>query len=90
MLYYVEACPNSVHHPNEDQYLFARMRERSPSAASLNDELHQQHHDGEAKLNEIRIALGHRETEVTGAAGALGDAVDRFAGRPLYFSISGC
>lgn len=79
MLYYVEAFPDSVHHPNEDRYLFARVRDRSPTAAPVLEELERQHHDGPAKLNDIRIALGHYEAGVSGASAALVTAVDRFA-----------
>lgn len=79
MIYYVEAYPDSIHHPNEDQYLFARVRERSPTSSDLLDELVRQHRDGESKLNDVRVALGHYEAGVTGAPSALVLAVDRFA-----------
>jgi hemerythrin-like domain-containing protein len=79
MIHYVEAYPDAVHHPNEDTYLFARLRERSPDAIPLLDELQQQHKDGEAKLAAIRLALGRYEAGVSGASAALATAVDSFA-----------
>jgi hemerythrin-like domain-containing protein len=79
MVYYVEAFTDAVHHPHEDRYLFARVRDRSPAAVPVLEELERQHHDGPARLNDIRIALGHYEAGVSGASAALVAAVGKFA-----------
>lgn len=79
MLYYIEAYPDKLHHPKEDHEFFPRLRARSADAATLIEELERQHHESQARLNEVRIALAHHEAGVAGALDALAAAVDRYA-----------
>ena len=43
IVHYIEAFPVAVHHPKEDEYLFARLRERAPHLVAELDELESQH-----------------------------------------------
>ncbi|HEU0202636.1 MAG TPA: hemerythrin domain-containing protein [Burkholderiaceae bacterium] len=79
MLYYIEAYPDRLHHPKEEQFIFSRLRERSPAAVALIDELHRQHEAGADEIAQLRTALGHFEAGVPGAQAALRAAVQRYA-----------
>ena len=57
MFRYIEAFPERLHHPKEDEYLFARLRLRRPDAAPLLDRLHAEHEQGRAKFAELKAAL---------------------------------
>jgi nucleotide-binding universal stress UspA family protein/hemerythrin-like domain-containing protein len=43
MVRYIAAFPVALHHPKEDEYLFRRLRERSPAVNAELDELERQH-----------------------------------------------
>ena len=57
MFRYIEAFPERLHHPKEDEYLFARLRLRRPEAAPLLDRLHAEHEQGRVKFAELQAAL---------------------------------
>lgn len=57
MLHYIEAFPEKLHHPKEDEYLFRALRTRSPDAAAIIDELQAEHVAGRRLINELRQAL---------------------------------
>jgi len=57
MLDYLQAFPETLHHPKEDQYLFRRLRERCPQSKDLLDELEAQHVSGAKALANLRVAL---------------------------------
>ncbi|MBI4986854.1 MAG: hemerythrin domain-containing protein [Rhodocyclales bacterium] len=67
MVDYITLGPETVHHPKEDQYLFARLRDRSPDAAQLIAKLEQEHQDGYAMTVTLQKALIHYQS--VGAAG---------------------
>lgn len=71
MLDYLQAYPERLHHPKEDEYLFRFLRRRSTEAHAVLDELEAQHTRGAELLNELRRAL-----EASRAAGNF-DAFDR-------------
>src|ERR1700688_1614266 len=52
MLRYIREYPEQVHHPNEDQYLFARLRDRTNELDETLAELESQHAQGEALVQE--------------------------------------
>jgi hemerythrin-like domain-containing protein len=79
MLYYIEAYPDRLHHPKEEQFIFSRLRQRSPDAAGLIDELHRQHEAGPDEIALLRTALGHFEASVPGADTELRAAVQRYS-----------
>ena len=53
MLYYLDTFAERMHHPKEDQYLFAPMRRRGTEADSLIDELEREHAAGEQSLRRL-------------------------------------
>jgi hemerythrin-like domain-containing protein len=57
MLDYLQAFPETLHHPKEDQYLFRRLRERCPQSKDLLDDLEAQHASGAKALSSLRSAL---------------------------------
>lgn len=57
MLDYLQAFPETLHHPKEDQYLFRRLRERCPKSSKLLDELEAQHAAGAKALANLRSSL---------------------------------
>jgi hemerythrin-like domain-containing protein len=57
MFRYIEAFPERLHHPKEDDFLFARLRLRRPEAAPLLDRLHGEHVVGRERFAELQAAL---------------------------------
>jgi branched-chain amino acid transport system ATP-binding protein len=56
MFDYIERFPERLHHPKEDEYLFARLRVRAPEAADTLDELHREHEVGRERFTELKAA----------------------------------
>jgi nucleotide-binding universal stress UspA family protein/hemerythrin-like domain-containing protein len=84
MLLYIERFPVAQHHPKEEQYLFARLRERTTSVNAELDELERQHvHDGQlvSRLGiEVNSLYATTDTSAQRAALVrLDDAVTRYA-----------
>ena len=46
MIMYVTELPEKVHHPKEDDYLFAKLRQRDPDIAVVLDDLQKEHREG--------------------------------------------
>lgn len=59
ILYYVDVVPERLHHPKEDKYLLARLRERDPALAPLLDRLEQEHQRAAVLIGELERALVH-------------------------------
>lgn len=57
MIRYVDEVPEVVHHPKEDQYLFAKLRLRCPEAVPYIEQLEAEHRQGEARIARLRNAL---------------------------------
>jgi len=57
MFGYIEAFPERLHHPKEDDFLFARLRLRRPDSAPLLDALHAEHVHGRQAFAELKAAL---------------------------------
>lgn len=57
MIYYIDAFPERLHHPRENDALFPRVLERSPSAAALVRELRDEHETGAKMIRELERAL---------------------------------
>lgn len=79
MIYYIDAFPERLHHPKEDEWLFARIQERTRAADGLIEALLKQHWAGESELDHLRKALGNYEAGVAGALESLDTAVQRYA-----------
>ena len=67
MLRYIEEVPEKVHHPKENEYLFARLLPRCPEAAEVIAGLEEEHRQGEARIAVVRKALATYQQQ--GAAG---------------------
>jgi branched-chain amino acid transport system ATP-binding protein len=53
---YIERFPERLHHPKEDDFLFARLRERRPDATPIVDALHREHEVGRERFVELKAA----------------------------------
>jgi branched-chain amino acid transport system ATP-binding protein len=70
MIRYVDEVPEVVHHPKEDQYLFAKLRLRSAEALPYIEQLEMEHVQGEARIGVLRSALEtYRKTGEAGFEG---------------------
>jgi branched-chain amino acid transport system ATP-binding protein len=56
IFHYIEQFPERLHHPKEDEYLFARLRVRSPEAAAVLDALSREHEVGRERFVELKAA----------------------------------
>ena len=57
VLDYMEAFPETFHHPKEEEHLFKALRRRRPEAAPILDKLHEEHADSLDLLANLRHAL---------------------------------
>jgi hemerythrin-like domain-containing protein len=79
MLYYIEAFPDRLHHPKEEAYLFAKLRQRTREADDVLEELQRQHREDSQHLMALEQALGHWEAEAPGGLEAFAEAVEAFS-----------
>ena len=79
MLRYIDEYPERLHHPKEDEYLFARLAERFPAARRLLDELTAEHVEGAKLVRELERALLFLEDRWPVGAREFREAVDRYA-----------
>lgn len=70
MIRYVDEVPEKVHHPKEDQYLFAKLRIRSQEALPYIAQLEGEHQQGAPRIKALRNAL--EEYRQVGDAGFAG------------------
>src|SRR6187551_2332153 len=79
MLRYIDEYPERLHHPKEDEHLFARLLERCPEALSLVEGLQAEHVRGAQLVRELeRKLVFFEEGWPEGAVEFLG-AVDAYA-----------
>jgi hemerythrin-like domain-containing protein len=57
MLRYIDEYPEKLHHPKEDEHLFARVAARVPEARALVEDLKAEHVEGERLIRELERAL---------------------------------
>lgn len=57
MVHYIDAFPERMHHPKEDEYLFARLLARDPGARKLIEELQAEHVEGARLVRDLEHAL---------------------------------
>lgn len=79
MLYYIHEFPEQVHHPKEEQYLFARLRERTDEFDGVIEELGRQHAEGQQRIRSLERALTRYELGGNGMLPALREAVYGYA-----------
>jgi hemerythrin-like domain-containing protein len=78
MLDYVEAFPERLHHPHEDEHLFRRLRARTHDADDMLDRLEAEHESGARRLTELRRALAEWKTRGAPALAALATLLDAY------------
>lgn len=79
MLRYIDEFPERLHHPKEDEHLFARLVQRAPESKKLVDELKDEHVQGAKLIRELeRKLLFFEEGWPAGSVEFLG-AVDAYA-----------
>jgi nucleotide-binding universal stress UspA family protein/hemerythrin-like domain-containing protein len=80
---YFKAFPESLHHPKEEEYLFARLSQRSPAAAGLLEKLRLQHQEEHGIIHELESAIeryaGASPPQDPAALAPVGEAADRYA-----------
>ncbi len=79
MVYYIDAFPDRLHHPKEDDWLFSRLKQRTQLADSLIDTLQSQHQAEPTALAGMRRALGNYEAGVAGSMEVLQATVANYA-----------
>lgn len=76
LVYYIDAYPERLHHPKEEAFLFARLRERTREADDLLDDLRHEHEAGESAIRSLEKKL--LAFEFGGQFEAFGDAADAY------------
>ncbi|SDD91410.1 hemerythrin domain-containing protein [Paraburkholderia lycopersici] len=79
MLYYIQEFPEQIHHPKEERYLFARLRERTDEFDAVIEELGRQHEEGARRIRALEHALTRYELAGPGMLPALRDEVNGYA-----------
>ena len=79
MIHYIDAFPERLHHPKEDDFLFARLAVRSPKARPLIDELRAEHVQGAKLVRELESALLAFEVHGPRQLPAFSAAADAYA-----------
>jgi nucleotide-binding universal stress UspA family protein/hemerythrin-like domain-containing protein len=75
---YLKTFPEVLHHPKEEQFLFARLAARSAESAELIARLEAEHREGSAQIQTIEACLSATRSDPA-RYGDLADAIDRFA-----------
>jgi hemerythrin-like domain-containing protein len=57
MVHYIDTFPEKLHHPKEDRYLFARIRQRCSEGNSILDQLEAQHIHGVKLIRDLEQSL---------------------------------
>jgi hemerythrin-like domain-containing protein len=76
---YIDEYPERLHHPKEDQYLFARLATAYRDAQPLVERLEAQHREGARLVRELERALLFYEDAWPAGWSAFADLVDKYA-----------
>lgn len=79
MLRYIDEYPERLHHPKEDEHLFARVLQRAPEARALVDQLQAEHREGAQLIRELERALLFFEEGWPVGAREFAQAVEAYA-----------
>jgi branched-chain amino acid transport system ATP-binding protein len=79
MIRYIDEYPERLHHPKEDEYLFARLEARAPQAKPLVAALKAEHQDGARLVRDLERALVFFEEGWPVGAREFLEAVDAYA-----------
>jgi hemerythrin-like domain-containing protein len=82
LVYYIDAYPERLHHPKEEQFLFASLRSRTRDADQLLDDLGREHQAGDGAIRALEKKL--LAFEFGGQFEAFADAADTYV--DAYFS----
>lgn len=83
MIYYLDEFPEKLHHPKEEVYLFARLRQRTREADEIVAQLERQHQAGIRSVRNLELALGHFEAGMPEGLDRFSSAVDMFGEETL-------
>ncbi|HEX5394473.1 MAG TPA: hemerythrin domain-containing protein [Rhodocyclaceae bacterium] len=78
MIDYITGVPEKLHHPKEEDYLFAKLRQRSAEAVPVLDELLAQHRNGPAAVQKLGSALIHYQSAGEAGFDDFAKAVDTY------------
>ena len=79
MISYIDAFPERMHHPKEDEYLFARLLQRDPGSRELIGELQSEHVSGAKLVRDLERALLEYEQIWPRGAEKFGATIDAYA-----------
>jgi hemerythrin-like domain-containing protein len=79
MIFYLDEFPEKLHHPKENAWLFARLRQRTHEADAVIAELERQHVAGARNIRDLELALGQYEAGKPDGLEVFSAAVDKFA-----------
>jgi len=79
MLRYIDEYPEKLHHPKEDEHLFARLVARAPETRPLVEALQAEHVEGARLIRELERALVFLEEGWPAGAREFLAAVDAYA-----------
>jgi hemerythrin-like domain-containing protein len=79
MLRYLDEYPEKLHHPKEDEHLFARLVTRAPETRLLVEELQAEHEEGARLIRELERALLFLEEGWPAGAREFLAVVDKYA-----------
>lgn len=79
MIYYIDTFPDQLHHPKENDWIFASVKLRTQEGDSLVDELLEQHKHEDVALAKLRRLLGNYEAGVPGGLAEFDEEVQRYA-----------
>ena len=79
MIYYIDAFPERMHHPKEDEHLFARLLARDPGARELIDSLQSEHVQGARLVRDLEQAMLAYEKSWPSGAEKFAAAVQDYA-----------
>ena len=79
MIYYIDAFPERMHHPKEDEHLFARLLQRQPDARPLVNDLQDEHRKGAKLVRDLEQSLLAFEQMWPAGAERFAAAVEAYA-----------
>ena len=79
MVRYIDEYPEKLHHPKEDEHLFARLLARAPESRVLVEALQAEHEEGARLIRELERALLFMEEGWPVGAREFRKAVDAYA-----------
>jgi len=79
VMYYIDTFPEKLHHPKEDRYLFARLRQRTHKADAALAQLQGEHRHGEKLIRDLEQALLRWEMGGEKEFAAFADELVRYA-----------